>query len=274
MRSASSVGCTTPAAHLGLSTRRALSTQQQVQTCVWLTFQHQWGCSMLILIARVRACVSMFSHCCESIDCTTTRTTQAPLWGRVLTTPCIPCAMLSWLPLTQQHSGLAGSGNRLPSKTRCRAPTPQQHRHEKGACATPLAGNCYMIAHVPTALHACRRDTLQLLRPYLCTGFDAFTLHEPCAMCAMALVHSRVRRVVFALPDPALGMLGAGRPLRQLHCEKRLNHRYVVFCLRDTASLLEDHHGDGRQHGDAHEAAALAALGAEESSPPCKRARG
>ena len=68
-------------------------------------------------------------------------------------------------------------------------------------------------------------------RPYLCTGYDAYVLHEPCAMCAMALVHSRVRRVFFAHPDPNHGMLG-GRPGARLQCVKSLNHRYAVFALK------------------------------------------
>ena len=35
-----------------------------------------------------------------------------------------------------------------------------------------------------------------------------FTTHEPCAMCVGALLESRVRALVFALPDPDLGAAG------------------------------------------------------------------
>jgi tRNA-specific adenosine deaminase 3 len=41
----------------------------------------------------------------------------------------------------------------------------------------------------------------------------------------MALVHSRVRRVVYALKDPAVGALGSCISLHQL---KPLNHHYEV----------------------------------------------
>jgi tRNA(adenine34) deaminase len=36
-----------------------------------------------------------------------------------------------------------------------------------------------------------------------------FTTHEPCAMCVGALVESRVRALVFALPDPDNGAAGS-----------------------------------------------------------------
>lgn len=64
-------------------------------------------------------------------------------------------------------------------------------------------------------------------RPYLCTGWDCYVLHEPCLMCAMALVHSRVRRVVYARPDAAAGALEGAQRLLAL---RSLNHHYEAFC--------------------------------------------
>ena len=70
-----------------------------------------------------------------------------------------------------------------------------------------------------TALHG---------RPYLCTGYDAYCAREPCVMCAMALVHSRVRRVVYGVPNAKAGALGGG-PAAPLHGQRTLNHHYEVF---------------------------------------------
>ncbi|CAG2065719.1 unnamed protein product [Timema podura] len=61
--------------------------------------------------------------------------------------------------------------------------------------------------------------------PYLCTGYDIYLTREPCAMCAMALVHSRVRRVFYGSPTQS-GALGTNAVV---HCLKGLNHRYEVF---------------------------------------------
>ncbi|CAA6662272.1 unnamed protein product [Spirodela intermedia] len=63
-------------------------------------------------------------------------------------------------------------------------------------------------------------------RPYLCTGFDIYLAWEPCAMCAMALVHQRVRRIFFAFPNPNAGALGS---VHRLQGERSLNHHYSVF---------------------------------------------
>ncbi|KAL6756902.1 hypothetical protein V8C86DRAFT_2637170 [Haematococcus lacustris] len=66
------------------------------------------------------------------------------------------------------------------------------------------------------------------LKPYLCTGLDCFVLQEPCAMCAMALVHSRLARVVYSVQDPVAGALGG---CRHLMAERSLNHHYKVYRL-------------------------------------------
>ncbi|XP_020592632.1 probable inactive tRNA-specific adenosine deaminase-like protein 3, partial [Phalaenopsis equestris] len=49
----------------------------------------------------------------------------------------------------------------------------------------------------------------EVLRPYLCTGFDIYIVWEPCAMCAMALVHQRIRRIFYAFPNSNTGALGS-----------------------------------------------------------------
>ncbi|XAR62759.1 tRNA(adenine(34)) deaminase [Bertholletia excelsa] len=64
------------------------------------------------------------------------------------------------------------------------------------------------------------------VRPYLCTGYDIFLVWEPCSMCAMALVHQRIRRIFYAFSNPNEGALGS---VHRLQGEKSLNHHYAVF---------------------------------------------
>ena len=61
---------------------------------------------------------------------------------------------------------------------------------------------------------------------HLCVACEIYVTHEPCAMCAMALVHSRVRRLIYALPAAGGGALGS-RYL--LHTEPSLNHHFTVI---------------------------------------------
>jgi tRNA-specific adenosine deaminase 3 len=60
---------------------------------------------------------------------------------------------------------------------------------------------------------------------HLCVGVDVYMTLEPCAMCAMAMVHSRVRRLVYALPADAHGALGSRH---ELHVKRPLNHHFQV----------------------------------------------
>ncbi|XP_058121828.1 probable inactive tRNA-specific adenosine deaminase-like protein 3 [Anopheles ziemanni] len=68
-------------------------------------------------------------------------------------------------------------------------------------------------------------DNLAKYGPYLCTGYDIYLTHEPCVMCAMALTHSRVRRVFYHHPTPQ----GALETLVKLHTVKDLNHHFEAF---------------------------------------------
>lgn len=71
-------------------------------------------------------------------------------------------------------------------------------------------------------------DNLSKYGPYLCTGYDVYLTDEPCIMCAMALVHSRARRIFFH----KLNAKGALKTLTKLHTIKALNHHYEVYQIR------------------------------------------
>jgi tRNA(adenine34) deaminase len=63
---------------------------------------------------------------------------------------------------------------------------------------------------------------------------------EPCAMCAMAAVWSRVERIVYGAADPKAG---AAWSLYNIPQDKRLNHRIELEAgvgAEEAAKLLED----------------------------------
>ena len=64
--------------------------------------------------------------------------------------------------------------------------------------------------HDPTA-HAeivALRAAAQALGNYRLDGCELFVTLEPCAMCSGAMLHSRLKRVVFGAPDPKTGAAG------------------------------------------------------------------
>ncbi|CAM6113439.1 unnamed protein product [Calypogeia fissa] len=68
--------------------------------------------------------------------------------------------------------------------------------------------------------------SFEISRPYLCTNFDLYVTREPCTMCAMAMVHQRLRRVIYGIPNALVGALGSRY---KLHGLPSLNHHYTVF---------------------------------------------
>lgn len=75
------------------------------------------------------------------------------------------------------------------------------------------------------------RDAAQHLGNYRLTGCEMFVTLEPCPMCAGAIVHARLARVVYGAADPKTG---ACESVLRLFAEARLNHHTAV-----TGGLLE-----------------------------------
>ena len=105
-----------------------------------------------------------------------------------------------------------------------------------------------ITTHDPTA-HAeivALRHAATLLRNYRLPECELFVTLEPCAMCAMALVHARLKRVVFGAADPKTGAAGS---VIDLFAQPRLNHHTtVVGGVMDQAcgQLLRDFFADKR----------------------------
>jgi tRNA-specific adenosine deaminase 3 len=66
---------------------------------------------------------------------------------------------------------------------------------------------------------------------YLLTSMSIFITHEPCIMCSMALLHSRVREVFFLIPMPSTGGCGGSDGEHKSVCVSKLdgvNHRFRI----------------------------------------------
>jgi tRNA(Arg) A34 adenosine deaminase TadA len=93
--------------------------------------------------------------------------------------------------------------------------------------------------HDPSA-HAeivAMRRAGQALGNHRLLGATLYVTLEPCAMCAMTMVHARIVRVVYAASDPKTGAAGS---VFNLLADPRHNHRVAVQggVLAEDASLL------------------------------------
>ena len=84
------------------------------------------------------------------------------------------------------------------------------------------------------------RDAGQRLANHRIPGSTLYVTLEPCAMCAMALVHARVARVVYGANDPRTGAAGS---VFDTLVSDRHNHRIEVqggLLAVESAELLRD----------------------------------
>ena len=88
-------------------------------------------------------------------------------------------------------------------------------------------GNSPILHSDPTA-HAeiaALREAASEAGNYRLTGAALYVTIEPCAMCAGAIMHARIGRLVFGARDPKTGACGS---VVDLFAEPRLNHHATV----------------------------------------------
>ena len=85
---------------------------------------------------------------------------------------------------------------------------------------------------------------------YRLTDTTLYVTLEPCAMCAAAIVHARVRRLVFGAWDPRAGAAGS---IVNIFTLPGMNHRVDVFggvlaeeCMRQLKQFFADRRNAGK----------------------------
>lgn len=107
------------------------------------------------------------------------------------------------------------------------------------------------IAHSDPTAHAeiaALREAGQAMGNYRLAGGELYCTLEPCAMCAGAIMHARIARLIFGARDPKTGACGS---VVDLFAETRLNHHTVVVSgvgADESARLLAKFFSERRVH--------------------------
>ena len=102
--------------------------------------------------------------------------------------------------------------------------------------------NAPISRHDPSA-HAemmALRDAAQYLGNYRLVGCELFVTLEPCLMCAGAIMHARIARLVYGASDPKTGACGS---VVDAFGELRLNHHTEVVAgvlANECGAMLSD----------------------------------
>jgi tRNA(adenine34) deaminase len=87
----------------------------------------------------------------------------------------------------------------------------------------------------------------EAVRDWRLTDCDLYVTKEPCVMCAGAIVHTRIRRVIFGCADVAAGAAGSMINVLQM---PGLNHRCEItsgVLQNQCAAILQDFFQKRRQ---------------------------
>jgi tRNA(adenine34) deaminase len=109
--------------------------------------------------------------------------------------------------------------------------------------------NCVLRNLDPTA-HAevvALRAAAQHLHNYRLTGCELYTTLEPCSMCAGAMIHARISRLVYGTADPKAGAAGS---VVSVVNHPQLNHQMLVtsgVLAEECAELLRNFFRERRQ---------------------------
>ena len=106
-----------------------------------------------------------------------------------------------------------------------------------GRGANRPIGSCDPTAHAEIVA---LRDAAGHLGDYRVGGTTLYVTLEPCIMCASAIVHARIDRVVFGAWDPKAGAAGS---IADVFAIPQLNHRVDVFggvLAEECATLLSE----------------------------------
>ena len=90
----------------------------------------------------------------------------------------------------------------------------------------------------------------KVLRNYRLTGTVIYVTAEPCPMCASAMVHARISKLVFGTLEPKFGAVESRFRLFQ---DKELNHKVEVeggILEKECAGVLKDFFRKRRESGD------------------------